>query len=108
MATKESQPDRAEKLDTMIFAGHVWLDDDEDAGQIVFAVNCNDLWAWGSADQEEIPYSEIERCYQLGPITWACVRRNLRPFDQREEAMKKLGTWNDALEALPKREDTKP
>lgn len=100
----ELEWDRESMLTKMVHNGSVWICDDEEGEQIVFEVNCNDLWSWGSADSEEIPYDQIENCYRLGPITWACVRRNLRPFDAREEQMKAKGEWNDLLEALPTRE----
>ena len=104
---KEYELDRADILEEMLSGNRVFMSDDEEAGRITFEVNCNDLWSWGSADQEEIPYSEIKNCYKLGPITWACVRRNLRPFAECEQHMKNRGEWNDALEALPVREETK-
>ena len=93
--------DRAEMLEEMIDSSAVFLHDENE--RISFWVNCNDLWSWASADGEEIPYGEIENCYKLGAITWACVRRNLRPFDRCEEEMKKRDAWNDTLDALPLR-----
>jgi len=100
----EHELERDDMLEEMIRLRGVWMIDDDETERIIFVVNCNDLWAWGSADLVEIPYSEIESCYKLGPITWACVRRNLRPFAEREQAMKSQGRWSDALEALPVRE----
>jgi hypothetical protein len=94
--------DRAEMLQSMMKTGCVWMYDDDERREIIFEVNCNDLWSWASADSEEIPYDEIENCHKLGPITWACIRRNCRPFDACEEQMKAKGEWNEHLEALPK------
>ncbi len=101
---KEYELDHADILEEMLSGNRVFMNDDEEAGRITFEVNCNDLWSWASADSEEIPYEEIENCYKLGPITWACVRRNCRPFDACEEQMKAKGEWNEHLEALPTRE----
>ena len=95
--------DVAEMLRLMMKTGCVWMYDDDENERIRFEVNCNDLWSWASADSEEIPYDEIENCYKLGPITWACVRRGVRPFDACEEKMKKDGEWNALLDALPER-----
>lgn len=106
--TKAYELDRAEMLEEMILKHGVFLADDDEHDRVSFEVNCNDLWSWASADSEEIPYSEIENCYKLGPITWACVRRNLRPFDACEKQMKSRGEWNTSLEALPVREETTP
>jgi hypothetical protein len=89
-------------LQAMMKTGCVWMSDHDDGREIIFEVNCNDLWSWASADSEEIPYDEIENCYKLGPITWACVRRNWRPFDACEKQMKEKGEWNATLESLPK------
>ena len=96
----EYEMDRAEMLEDMIYRDQVFLFDDN-SGDIHYAVNCNDLWSWGSADLEEIPYNEIENCYRLGPITWACVRRNMKPFPQCEEQMKVNNTWDVRLNSLP-------
>ncbi len=107
MATEEGEPDHADMLEEMLRDMRILMLDDHEAERIIFVVNCNDLWSWASADCVEIPYSEIENCYKLGPITWACVRRNLRPFAECEQHMKNRGEWNEALEALPVREETK-
>lgn len=104
MRTKEPELDRAEMLDKLMESGFVWMYDDEESGEIAFEVNCNDLWALASADSEKIPYDEIENCYKLGPLTWACVRRGIRPMKGYEEDMKFTGAWSDHLEALPVRE----
>ena len=103
MSEEEAYVDRGHMLSRMIRSNLVWIDEDEEGERIFFAVNCNDLWSWASADYEEIPYSEIENCYKLGPITWACVRRGVRPFDACEEQMKEAGEWNSLLDALPVR-----
>lgn len=94
--------DRADMLNELLRNGDIWMWDDDEAGKIIFQVNCNDLWSWASADSEEIPYSEIESCYRLGAITWACKRRNLRPFPEAETDMRAKGKWNYVLESLPK------
>ena len=93
---------REEILEALLSGNHVFLIDDDVNCRIGFAVTCNDLWAWGSADYEELPYDEIENCYRLGPITWACVRRGVRPFPECEAAMRANDEWNEALEVLPR------
>ena len=101
---KEYELDHADILEEMLSGNRVFMADDEEAERITFNVNCNDLWSWASCDSEEIPYDEIKNCYRIGPITWACLRRILRPFGACEEQMKSKGEWNDMLEALPVRE----
>ena len=97
--------DRSEMLEAMLRTYDIWMMDDEETGRIVFEVNCNDLWSWASSDSEEIPYSEIENCYRMGAITWACVRRGLRPMPAVEEDMRRKWLWNELLEGLPKLEE---
>ena len=71
-------------------------------------VNCNDVFAWGCADAEELPYDEIEPLYRewtksgsWGIVRWCCVRRSERPQGPVESDMRRAGEWDDAMEALP-------
>lgn len=104
MSQEEAVPmDQSDMLEAMIDKCQVFMVDDLLRSQIAYEVNCNDLWSWAFSDSEDLPYSEIQPCYRLGPITWACIRRGERPFAQREEQMKKAGEWNALLGALPER-----
>jgi len=70
-------------------------------------VNCNDIFAWGCADVEEIEYSEIQSLYDMwhsnrswGAAKWCAIKRNQQPQPTVIEAMKKAGTWDACMEAL--------
>ena len=71
-------------------------------------VNCSDLFAWGGADIEELPFDQIAALYKawkadprFGSSKWCCQRRNQRPQAPAERDMREAGTWDDAMEALP-------
>lgn len=87
---------------------HWWEDAWPDAAKrtISIIVNCNDVFAWGSADGEELPHAEIENLYRMwrkdpvwGPSIWCIKQRNQMPQKPVEEAIRKAGIWDlDALD----------
>ncbi len=75
---------------------------------IVLFVICNDIFAWGCADAEDLPLSELPNLYKMwekdpkwGTAKWCCFRRKEKPQGPVAEAMKKHGSWDDELEKLP-------
>lgn len=71
-------------------------------------VNCNDVFAWGCADAEALPYDEILPLYRAsrknwGATKWCCLRRKQRPQAPVEADMRRAGAWDEELEALPRR-----
>lgn len=70
-------------------------------------VLCNDVFAWGCADGEDLPADQIEPLWKLwkshpdGVIKWCCIQRNEQPQRPIKESMKKSGSWDAELEALP-------
>lgn len=74
---------------------------------IVLFVNCNDVFAWGCADAEPLPYNEVGNLYRAwafgpwGVAKWCCLRRKIRPQERVEALMRQAGVWDDAMEALP-------
>lgn len=75
---------------------------------VVLYVLCNDLFYCGCADAENLPMSEIGTLLKMhlkdntwGVSKWCCRQRKLRPQVPIVEEMKKLGVWDDELEALP-------
>lgn len=75
---------------------------------IVLFVNCSDVFVWGCADGEDLPYEEIEPLYRLvlahghaGKEKWCCMRRNTKPQACVARDMKAAGAWDDKMEALP-------
>ena len=78
---------------------------------IVLFVSCNDVFAWGCADAEELPHEEVRRLYEMwkarehwGATEWCCLRRKMRPQAPVERDMRTADAWTAALEALPPRE----
>ena len=85
---------------------------------IVAFVNCNDVFAWGCADAEEISVSEEVRegvtddlHYLLklyldmghwGVVKWCCIQRNEQPQNPVLKDMKLADMWDDEMENLPK------
>lgn len=74
-------------------------------------VNCNDVFAWASADAEGLPYSEVETIYKMwrkdpdwGPAVWCIIRRKEMPQRPVEDSIRKAGVWD--LDRLGLRENT--
>jgi hypothetical protein len=64
-------------------------------------VQCNDVFAWASADAEEMFHEDIESVYThwekdpyWGPAVWCIKKRNLMPQKPVYEAIMKAGIWN--------------
>lgn len=75
---------------------------------VVLFVNCNDVFAWGCADAEDLPYGEIAAVYEAwehpsgwGVERWCCIRRNEKPQRPVEERIRGDGAWDAVMEALP-------
>jgi hypothetical protein len=73
-------------------------------------VLCNDMFAWALADLEELPltFEDITALWQMwyadqewGHIKWCCIKRQEKPQNPVVEMMKKNGSWDDVMEALP-------
>lgn len=74
---------------------------------VTFHVNCNDIFAWGCADSEDITYSEISDLYKmwkkdehLGVAAWCIKKRKQMPQDPIIKYFEKDNIWN--LEELIK------
>ncbi len=77
-----------------------------DDGCIAIALNCNDLFVWGSADSEPILHDDLPILaaaisQPFGLDKWACKRRGCRPQKPVEERMRREGAWDDEMERLP-------
>lgn len=71
-------------------------------------VNCNDVFAWGCADLEEIGWDELSDLFfkviadrKWGSLKWCCLKRNERPQLVIEKDMKAENAWDEKLDALP-------
>lgn len=111
----QALPDREMKFETpqalahmlineVIFLNdHWWQKEWPDAAKKLASlnVNCNDVFAWGCADAEELPYDEIEPLYRMwrkdpswGPAVWCMIRRNQMPQKPVEDSIRKAGVWD--------------
>jgi hypothetical protein len=84
-------------------------DSAEQPETIVLFVGLNDVFYWGCADCEPLPYCEVEPLYRAwkadhdwGVIRWGCLRRKLAPQVPMEKMMREDGKWDAEMEALPK------
>lgn len=87
----------------------------EEARTIAVGVICNDVFAWGCADAEELPYSEIIPLWRAwkadkvwGTAKWCCRQRGVKPQQPVIRRMKEAGVWDEAMEALPDQEVFRP
>ncbi len=83
-------------------------DGKSDGHTIVLFVLCNDIFAWGCADAEDLSLDEVEGVYKMwikdkiwGPTKWSCLKRKEKPQDPVQKHMKRDGSWDEAMEALP-------
>ena len=81
---------------------------DVDGPTVVLFVNCNDLFAWGCADAESLPYDEVGKLFRMhranagwGSQKWCAIRRNLKPQPPAQRLMEMAGAWDAQMEALP-------
>lgn len=75
---------------------------------LVLFVLCNDVFAWGCADAEEITLDEVPNLFELheknpkfGSVQWVCVKRNEKPQNPVVKWMKDHDGWNEVMESLP-------
>lgn len=82
---------------------HHWEDDwpVEARKAISINVNCNDVFVWGCADAETLPYGEIQALYDMwakdpreGGNVWCIIRRKQLPQRPVAEAIRKAGIWD--------------
>lgn len=74
--------------------------------KIELYVNCNDVFAWGCADDELLPDSEISKYVEMsktswGSIKWVCQHREEKPQYPMIWDMSEAGEWDEKMESLP-------
>lgn len=72
-----------------------------------FSVICNDVFAWGCADLEEIKYNQISKLFDLyvehdcsGATIWCCLNRKMQPQKPMADLMKKSNHWPPEMDNL--------
>ncbi len=102
----DDEPELWDMIAALISKGEFYISDNKNVLQCW--VNCNDVFAWGCADGEDISPDEIKDLFFMvvennawGSLKWCCIKRNERPQIPIEEDMKKAGVWCERMEALP-------
>lgn len=74
---------------------------EHDKGDIAVCVNCNDVFAWGCSDAEDLPFDQVQPLYEMvrrdpqwGAAMWCILRRKEMPQPPVERAIRKAGIWN--------------
>lgn len=91
-------------LNQVVFLNSYWWEEDqpeEKRERISVSVECNDVFASGCADSEELPYEEIENLYKMyikdpiwGTAIWCIQRRKQMPQKPVEKLIRKAGIWD--------------
>jgi len=89
--------------DAVFLNDHWWKEEWPDEARRITSinVNCNDVFAWGCADSEEMPYKELRDVYDhyikdsvWGPAIWCMKQRKEMPQGSVEKSIRKTGTWD--------------
>jgi hypothetical protein len=90
-------------INNVIFTNSHWYEDDwpqRAKDSIGVVVDCSDVFAWGCADGQDLPFDEIENLYRMwrkgprwGPAVWCMIQRNQMPQPPVEDAIRKEGIW---------------
>ncbi len=103
-----------EQIATLLTANVLFVNDghwrkDWPKDHISMHVLCNDVFAWGCADAEDILYSEIEDLYFMhlkdpkgGADAWCIKKRKQMPQEPVAKQIRQAGIWN--LDELVKKD----
>lgn len=68
---------------------------------ITVHVICNDIFAWGAADAEDITYGELKELYEMwkkdenyGAAAWCVKKRKQMPQKPVEKTLRDQGIWD--------------
>lgn len=74
---------------------------EEESKYTCLYVLCNDVFAWGCADAEDLPYDELRNLYEMwlkdpswGPAVWCIKQRNSMPQKPVEDHINAAGIWD--------------
>ena len=85
----------------IVFINNGWWRKDWPEDSITVHVNCNDIFAWGCADAEDITYGELKDLYEMykkdpswGAAAWCIKKRKQMPQKPVQDLIDKAGIWN--------------
>lgn len=98
-------------LEGIIFCNNGWWLEKQgkpwQSDYVTLHVICNDVFAWGCADAEDVTYKEIPDLYEMwrkdpqsGHEAWCIKKRKMMPQKPVEKMFRDDGIWN--LEELIK------
>lgn len=105
-ALHEDYPEHEEKLahlliEGVIFLNNGWHDPTWPKDKTTLHINCNDVFAWGCADAEDIDYSEIPKLYEMwkqnntwGSAVFCIMKRGMKPQKPVYDAIQALNIWD--------------
>lgn len=89
--------------DVIFLNDHWWEDDWPEGAKKVTSLNvsCNDVFAWGCSDAEEMPHDELKNLYRMwrkdpewGAAVWCMLQRKQMPQKPVEDIIRRAGIWN--------------
>lgn len=87
----------------IVLNNHWWEDTWDEGKKNLFyvGVNCNDIFAWGCADAEELMFHELEDLFSYwekdkgwGMAVWCMIKRKEMPQKSVYDRIQKVGIWN--------------
>lgn len=92
-------------INNVIFCNNGWFYGEQSipwkTDAISLHVNCNDLFAWGCADSEDITFSELSELYDMwrkdpdyGTDIWCIKKRKKMPQAPVEKMIREAGVWD--------------
>ncbi len=88
-----------------------WSDEAKEATTLF--VNCSDVFVWGAADADNLPFKELENLYECyhkdkswGPAVWCIQQRGYLPQKPVYDIIQKEGLWDlDTMNLKPSIDD---
>jgi hypothetical protein len=99
--TDEEEMLRFLMMEEVVFINNGWWNEAWPKDRITVHVNCNDIFAWGCADAEDLTYSDISELFRmykqdpnLGAAAFCIQKRKQMPQEPVVELFRKDGIWN--------------
>jgi hypothetical protein len=91
-------------LERVVFINNFWWKEEwekEQQQKFSINVNCSDVFAWGSADAENLDFEELEDLFnhykkdpEWGAAIWCIKKRGLMPQTAVKEMIEVEGIWD--------------